>query len=312
MLSSSEDDSHRRTASTSEVYRMGIEKSATKHFFIGAGKTGTTSIHKALKEKGLRTTQTPNYGVFSHLKSPDELFFSKFDYFLDGCFHNFAHLKAWYPDARFVLLDRPTESWVISLYNWLSRIDERNMKQEKLLVKVSRLVTGKWAYEDIVATWLVYKKRAGHFFRDDPHFIVINLEANGEKDWVRLQEFLGVELPMKWENRQENKQQPKWISRITEVAESKAEKASASYPSISHSSFRDRLFMYSMSFLSNNFIRERHLVKNIKEAFGDKKKNLLRGCLSACIHIGRFFWVVCCLVIRFFTNRSYRISPFVY
>jgi len=291
---------------------MEKEKSVLKYFFIGAGKTGTTSIHKALKEKGLRTTQTPNYGVFSHLKSPDELFFSKFDYFLDGSFHNFTHLKSWYPEARFVLLDRPTESWVISLYNWLSRIDERNMKQEKLLVRVSRIVTGKWAYEDIVATWLVYKKRADHFFRDDPHFIVINLEANGEQDWARLQEFLGAELPMKWENKQQDKQQPKWVSGIIEVAESKAEKASVSYPSLSLTSLRDRLFAYSMRFLVSNFIRERHLVKNIREAFGAEKKSPLGAILSACNHLGRFLWVVCCLVLRFFTNHSYRISPFIY
>ena len=94
-----------------------------KVFFIGASKMGTTSIFNALKEAGHKATHTPKYGVLSHQSAPDPEFFSKFDYFLDGNFHNFHHLKSWFPHALFVLLDRNPHNWLLSLFNWLSHID---------------------------------------------------------------------------------------------------------------------------------------------------------------------------------------------
>lgn len=282
-----------------------------KVFFIGASKMGTTSITNALKEKGLRVTHTPHFGVYSHLSAPNEAFFSKHDYFLDGNFHNFHHLKSWFPDAKIVLLDREPSRWILSMFNWFSHIDERHMADDKAIVRLSRMMMGKTVYRRILTDWLIYKKRALHFFRDHPGFIHINIE-HGPDEWARLMKHLDVRIDIKWDNKQDKKSNPLWVSQIVEEAENKAQSASAIYPEISHRSMRDQLFLYTMRVLSKDFIRERHLVKNLKAAGKNNGWLSFKTYGISLTHILKFTRVVGCLGLRVIVNRSHRLSPYIY
>ncbi|MEQ8415988.1 MAG: sulfotransferase [Imperialibacter sp.] len=282
-----------------------------KVFFIGSSKMGTTSITNALKEKGLRVTHTPHFGVYSHLTEPDEAFFSKFDYFLDGSLHNFHHLTTWFPDAKIVLLDREPSRWILSMFNWFSHIDERHMKEDKAIVRLSRLIMGKTVYRQILIDWLIYRKRALHFFKGDPRFIHINIE-DGAKEWNRLMKHLNIRLDIKWDNKQVKKSNPEWASKIVAEAENKAQHASALYPEISQTSLRDSLFLYTMKVLSKDFIRERHLVKNIKAAGKNNGWVSPRTYSTSVTHVAKFIRVVFCLGLRITVNRSNRLSPYIY
>ncbi|WP_416865284.1 MAG: sulfotransferase [Imperialibacter sp.] len=282
-----------------------------KVFFIGSSKMGTTSITNALKEKGLRVTHTPHFGVYSHLAEPNEAFFSKFDYFLDGSLHNFHHLTAWFPDAKIVLLDREPSRWILSMFNWFSHIDDRHMKDDKAIVRLSRLIMGKTVYRQILIDWLIYRKRVLHFFQADPRFIHINIE-NGPNEWNRLMEHLDIRLKIKWDNKQDKKSNPEWVSKIVAEAENKAQHASVVYPEVSQRSVRDRLFLHTMEVLSKDFIRERHLVKNIKAAGKINGWSHLKTYQTSLTHIFKFARVVGCLGLRIVVNRSNRLSPYIY
>jgi hypothetical protein len=282
-----------------------------KVFFIGSSKMGTTSITNALKEKGLRVTHTPHFGVYSHLTEPDEEFFSKFDYFLDGSLHNFLHLTTWFPDAKIVLLDREPSRWILSMFNWFSHIDERHMSDDKAIVRLSRLIMGKTVYLQILIDWLIYRKRVLHYFQDDPRFIHLNIE-DGSSEWNRLMEHLGIRLAIKWDNKQSKKSNPEWVSQIVAEAENKAQHASVAYPEVSLQSIRDRLFLYTMEVLSKDFIRERHLVKNIKAAGNINGWTHPKTYRTSLTHIFKFTRVVGCLGLRIVVNRSNRLSPYIY
>jgi hypothetical protein len=282
-----------------------------KVFFIGSSKMGTTSITNALKEKGLRVTHTPHFGVYSHLTEPNEAFFSKFDYFLDGSLHNFHHLTTWFPDAKIVLLDREPSRWILSMFNWFSHIDERHMSDDKAIVRLSRLIMGKTVYRQILIDWLIYRKRVLHFFKDDPRFIHINIE-DGAYEWKRLMKHLGIRLAIKWDNKQSKKSNPEWVSQIVAEAENKAQHASVAYPEVSLQSIRDRLFLYTMEVLSKDFIRERHLVKNIKAAGNINGWTHPKTYRTSLTHIFKFARVVGCLGLRIVVNRSNRLSPYIY
>ena len=283
-----------------------------KVFFIGTSKMGTTSIFNALKDKGVRATHTPQYGIYTHLESPQEGFFQKHDYFLDGNFHNFHHLSLWFPDAKFVLLDREPKAWILSLFNWLSHIDDRHMGDEKLLVKLSRMIMGKFVYRKILTDWLVYKKRALHFFKGNKNFVHVNLVDGGKEEWQHLGRHLDMDLEMRWENRQEKKSFPNWISRIYESAERRSEKESSLYPVFRSASLRDRLFLFSTRVLGKDFIKERHLVKNIKAAWHSNSPDKFQKYHTIVDHSARFLRVVLCLGIRIVSTRSRRLSPFIY
>ncbi|WP_339789591.1 sulfotransferase [uncultured Imperialibacter sp.] len=282
-----------------------------KVFFIGSSKMGTTSITNALKEKGLRVTHTPHFGVYSHLAEPNEAFFSKFDYFLDGSLHNFHHLTAWFPDAKIVLLDREPSRWILSMFNWFSHIDDRHMSDDKAIVHLSRLIMGKTVYRQILIDWLIYRKRVLHFFQADPRFIHINIE-DGPNEWNRLMEHLDILLDVKWDNKQTKKSNPEWVSKIVAEAEKKAQHASVVYPEVSQRSVRDRLFLHTMEVLSKDFIRERHLVKNIKAAGKNNGWGNPKTYETSLTHIFKFARVVGCLGLRIVVNRSNRLSPFIY
>lgn len=283
-----------------------------KVFFIGASKMGTTSIFKALKEAGCKATHTPRYGVLSHQTVLETQFFAKFDYFLDGNFHNFHHLKSWFPDARFILLDRNPHNWLLSLFNWLSHIDERHMKDEKLLIRVSRLFMGKAVNQQIMTDWLVYRKRALHFFEHDKSFIHIDLEANGGEDWEKLSNHLEINLQPKWENQQKKQSHPAWVPEIVDHALKKAESATLEYPAISSGSLRDCLFLYTIKVLGKDFIKERHLAKNLKETVAEYHWNHYRRYFKSTEHLARFVRVIICLGLRVAVTRERRLSPFIY
>jgi hypothetical protein len=282
-----------------------------KVFFMGSSKMGTTSITNALKEKGLRVTHTPHFGVYSHLTEPNEAFFSKFDYFLDGSLHNFNHLITWFPDAKIVLLDREPSRWILSMFNWFSHIDERHMADDKVIVKLSRMIMGKTVYGQILTDWLVYKKRVLHFFKDDPRFISVNI-VDEQHDWERLMRHLGLQLDAKWDNKQHKKSNPAWVSQIVEEAEKKASLETSTYPEISQRSFRDKVFLYTMGVLSRDFIRERHLVKNIKASLQINGWVSFTTYQTSLKHIFKFARVVGCFGIRIMANRSRRLSPYIY
>lgn len=267
---------------------------------------GTTSLKKALVEKGLKVYHGPTYGVKSHLKECDSAFFEGCDYFLDGSFHNIINLRKWFPNAKFVLLERDSLDWICSVINWMHNIDQRQMSKDKWLVKLNRFFINKWVITNMLITYKLYHIRVINYFIKETQFFRVNLISGGSKAWESLSSFLDVELVPRNENTQQKNINISNLEPLNLLSNKKIETQNHYYPQI-NSGIRYYLFRRSMNFLGNHFIKERHFLKNIEKA--TKGNHPIYDTLKHVFLFGILLWW---LGVRVFATRSYVISPYLY
>jgi hypothetical protein len=165
-----------------------------KVFCIGFHKTGTTSLEVALKRLGYRVT-----GCFG-TKDPDigekvydmaDVLVQKFDAFEDNPWPIiYKELDRNYPDSKFILTIRPSESWIRSLVRDFA-LTETPMR--------------KWIYgvgcpegnEDIyVQRYEEHNREVLEYFKDRPNDLLI-FDMPGGDGWEQLCPFLGADIPKK-------------------------------------------------------------------------------------------------------------------
>lgn len=282
-----------------------------KVFFIGASKMCTSSIAAALEELGKSVAHSPRFGLYSHIEEYQDQYFSKYEYFLDGNLQNFDALEQWFPEAKFVLLDRKEENWLLSMYNWLNQIDSgnRSLKGEKYVRLFNKLIANKWMYIQIMTDMLLYRKRVLNHFSEKEKFLHLDIESESNEGWQRLSRFLQLPLKIKWENVQTQKTCPGWIHQVVAKAESVASDYQEDYPKLKEKTIRDWVFLKVMRSISIHFIKERHLGKNINEAFSTH--GLFTGFFKSSVHVLRFFQMIACLVIRIVVNRERRLCAYL-
>lgn len=106
---------HAPFATTAARWREGLKPDRTeeKVFVIGLSKTGTTSVHAALKLLGYPTAHWRNPVSFALLGDED---WALFDAFADiPIAARFEELDAQFPNAKFIYTTRPVSSWVNSI-----------------------------------------------------------------------------------------------------------------------------------------------------------------------------------------------------
>ena len=173
-----------------------------KIFIIGCHKTGTTSVSRALTEFGYTFIHEPHsYAYIKHESSGeyDELKIpiSKFDVFNDSPW-NHADLYKWlyknYPNAKFILTIRDTESWLGSYSRWEKRA---NIKKRWFYKPISQRCYG---VDDFLANKTLmaqkYNQRNAEiieFFKDKGDFLLFDIENNN--GWKDICEFLGKDIP---------------------------------------------------------------------------------------------------------------------
>ncbi len=84
-----------------------------KVFCIGFNKTGTSSLHALFEAMGLRSF----HGAYADVVRPPDFadpMYTRYDCFSDGERHDFRALDRSFPDARFILLTRGLEDWLVS------------------------------------------------------------------------------------------------------------------------------------------------------------------------------------------------------
>ena len=177
-----------------------------KIFGIGLGKTGTTSLTKAMVILGF----TPAvHGV----KYIDELRNVKFaaDIFVAARWHFLAYA---YPKAKFILTDRDTESWLDSTRRHYESTQRRSMEgipTEYGLKIPLRTAESRWLLyrtttfdsERFKNTIDSHRLVAQIFFESQPErFLIMNI-INGD-GWEKLCPFLDIpvpEVPFPYKNR---------------------------------------------------------------------------------------------------------------
>ncbi|MDH7517125.1 MAG: sulfotransferase [Candidatus Thermoplasmatota archaeon] len=164
------------------------DRSDTKIFCIGGPKTGTTSLHKALKILGYKSARMfdwPTYQKYGEEKYIEEIKKSSYDAFVDYPFGDkefYKKIDLHFPESKFILTVRDTESLKKSYYNFYknSQISERMLKNlsEKMKFLEKR-------NEEII-----------NYFRDKPSRLLV-MNITGGDGWEKLCNFLDKPIPNK-------------------------------------------------------------------------------------------------------------------
>lgn len=156
-----------------------------KLFGIGLSKTGTKSLGRALKLLGYKV---------KHYPDPDDILAEaeKYDALCDTpVIPHYKELAALYPSAKFILTIRDVDDWLASCEHHWSQF-----RPHKKGLANRRRVFGR---EDFDADTFADIYRAHFddvmtFFEDEPGRLLV-LEITGGEGWLKLCEFLGIDLP---------------------------------------------------------------------------------------------------------------------
>ena len=112
------------------------DKNDTKIFCIGSPKTGTTSLHKALKFLGYKSARMfdwPTYQKYGEEEYIEKLKKSSYDAFVDYPFGDkelYKKIDLYFPGSKFILTVRDSESLKKSYLNFYknSSVSKRKLK----------------------------------------------------------------------------------------------------------------------------------------------------------------------------------------
>jgi Sulfotransferase domain len=166
-------------------------------FGIGLNKTGTSSVHEALRILGYRSqhwggpqaralvrqAMAEGKPMLHYLDPELEAVFD-----LEEVTYNFELADAQYPGARFILTVRDLEGWVES---------RRRHVESNRLAKAAGKYHGPFLEIDVdawVADYLAHAERVRDHFRGRPNDL-LELDIAAGDGWEPLCEFLGHEVP---------------------------------------------------------------------------------------------------------------------
>lgn len=173
---------------------------APKVFCIGLSKTATTSFTAATEALGLFSAHYQHPLSFEMLDEQQALYF-------DACSDtpiaaSFERLYHQFPNARFVLTQRPKTSWLASLQrhhqlhfgtsDWaaLRQLTAQSLPRPAL-VEASLY----FRHADADAAWQAHEQRVSGFFADKPPGKLLVLDVFAGQGWPELCGFLGLAAP---------------------------------------------------------------------------------------------------------------------
>jgi len=187
---------------TAKLYLFRVLGRKQKHlpqiFVIGQNKTGTTTVHKALRRSGSRHLTINAITAGYYQKKNDEplrKIAERFDTFDDWPWNRTRIVEKtmrWFPDALFVLLERDEQKWISSFKRFMIVSKREDQLPENV---------GQTDEEYIEHTLRRHNRRMKALFTDCPErLLVVNLEAPNALE--ELRNFTQREnLTLGWENK---------------------------------------------------------------------------------------------------------------
>lgn len=186
---------------------------APRVFGIGLSKTGTVSLNRALERLGLLSAHFQNPFSNACLQEED---FALFDAATDTPVAlRFETLHQLYPNARFILTERPFDDWLASITDLFERqygtadfvelrrhagpLGASPFGSETVQIQTSLY----YNFADARAAWNAHAQRVDRFFADKPGKLLRHDVFRGD-GWAELCGFLGCETPpdiYPWANR---------------------------------------------------------------------------------------------------------------
>jgi len=161
-----------------------------KVYGIGFGKTGTSSLTRALRRLGYRTAHWAE--VYDSLRMDLTLpreFYLQYDAILDGTMP-LRYPKLWTPDDKFILTTRDVNEWYDSVVRHRRKTSATKLKRKlrKALYETEGLhpPTLKYAF-------LRHEIHVKNFFRDKDNLLIMDI-CDGD-GWEKLCGFLGKGKP---------------------------------------------------------------------------------------------------------------------
>jgi len=150
-----------------------------KSFFIGFGKTGTTTIHNTLLDHGIRSHHSGRWKKWVDSKNKSAI--EKFDSYQDSRGGNYEWLESEF-DSFFVLNTRNLKSWLVSWWNWKNW---RNQQPEYLKKKgLTHIPNDKHSIIKLILNRNMHHYNVIEYFKDKPNFMLLDIEK--EPDAVVL------------------------------------------------------------------------------------------------------------------------------
>ncbi len=172
-----------------------------KVFCIGLGKTGTSSLAKALELMGFHVGRRlkifqkhfPNLDLIEAINSknyePIVEITQKFDAFVDNPWPLlYRELYNKYPNAKFILTTRNEDDWLSSAQNYFGK---SRSKFRGLIYGEERIVNNQEQYLDV---YRQHNQEVVSFFRGKKDSLLV-LPLESKNKWVLLKGFLDRETP---------------------------------------------------------------------------------------------------------------------
>jgi hypothetical protein len=160
----------------------------SKVFGIGLSKTGTTSLHHALIELGLKSIHYPQR---AELFSGDFRCFDDCDAATDiPIVPYYPQLDEAYPGSKFILTVRDVEDWLQSMERWLTP----NRRPGEFVLRVRMAVYGviKFHAGRLRYVYEKHVREVKEYFADRPADLLVMNICAGE-GWDKLCPFLNYE-----------------------------------------------------------------------------------------------------------------------
>jgi hypothetical protein len=166
----------------------------SKVFGIGAARTGTSSLGRALVLLGFRHTSWDPQLWDSFERKDHEAIFAvgeRFDSFEDGPWNGrdfYRALDRRFPGSKFVLTVRDPDSW--------SRSHERHFSADgaRKIVERYRIADYASRRDELLRDYLARNEEVRSYFADRPDDLLV-LDVVGGQGWGRLCPFLGLKAP---------------------------------------------------------------------------------------------------------------------
>ena len=162
-------------------------------FGVGMNKTGTTSLQTALQYLGYRvmgeghmySRRLDHDAVMNNLKDMARYCDAFQDY---PWFLKYQEIDETFPEAKFILTIRDTDSWIRSVQKYYSGYDRPSLGNA---YGVSRAIGHE---EEMIQAYERHNMEIIDYFRDRPEKLLV-IDFSKEEGWGRLCDFLGKPSP---------------------------------------------------------------------------------------------------------------------
>lgn len=160
-----------------------------KIFGIGLPRTGTTSLHNALKLLGIESKNFP----FRIYFSIDDPVLSKYNAFIDSPIpFLYRELDKKYPESKFILTTRPLDSWLLSM-KWMFEYGSVKWRWSNNVHKYHKEFLGCDSYdrEILENKYHKYHEEVVEYFKNrEKDILIMDIDINA--NFQNLCEFLDL------------------------------------------------------------------------------------------------------------------------